>query len=98
MRYYSVEIDPLETLKIRYAMVLRDNKKLQAEVERLTEINQGRESEARLYDDLLYHCRVENARLRKVVDAARVLWWGADINQWKTFDQAIAELDEEKQK
>lgn len=83
MRYYSVEIDPLETLKIRYAMVLRDNKKLQAEVERLTEINQGRESEARLYDDLLYHCRVENARLRKVVDAAR---------------QALAELDEESER
>ena len=76
--------------------------KAEAEVERLYEINQGCESEARLYDDLLRRCRVENAQLRKVADAARGVFLGEGEHPCSEFEnamdrlrQALAELDEE---
>jgi stress response protein YsnF len=90
-RDYSVEIDPLETLKIRYAMVLRDNKKLQAEVERLqinlVDYQRGAVSMTKQIQGL----RAENALLRKVVKAA---------NDGNTFAlvQALAELDREDER
>lgn len=52
--------------------------KAEAEVARLAEINQGCEQEARLYDDLLHHCRAENAKLRaeliKLRKVASIAW------------------------
>jgi uncharacterized phage infection (PIP) family protein YhgE len=85
---YSVDIDPLETLKIRYAMVLRDNKKLQAEVEWLQKTVNENESFFTKTLPQLTATAEENAKLRKVVKAA---------NDGNTFAlvQALAELDEE---
>ena len=77
--------------------------RLRAEVERLYEINQGCESEAHLYDDLLRRCRAENAQLRKVVDAARGIFLGEGEHLCSEFEdamdqlrQALAELKEEE--
>ena len=81
--------------------------RLRAEVERLYEINQGCESEAHLYDDLLHRCRTENAKLRAVVEAARVYVMEHDkIPNLRTLDEwiiivaairnALAELDKEE--
>ena len=76
--------------------------KAEAEVARLTEINQGCEQEAHLYDDLLRRCRAENAQLRKVVDAARGIFLGEGEHLCSEFEdamdqlrQALAKLDKE---
>ncbi len=70
---------------------------LEAEVARLTRINQGCESEAHLYDDLLRRCRAENAKLRKVADAAHVAV--AYLQTQPTIQhilvQALADLDKD---
>ena len=48
-----------------------ENKELETEVERLIKINQECEQEAHIQDEILRRYKAENAKLRKVVDAAR---------------------------
>lgn len=40
----------------------------------------------------------ENARLRKVAEAARGMWWGAERSRWDVLEQALAELDKEDER
>lgn len=42
--------------------------------------------------------QAENARLRRVVDAAREIWWGSEQSQWKALEQAFVELDKEDER
>jgi hypothetical protein len=74
----------------------------EAEVERLIKINQECEQEAHIQDEILRRYKAENAKLRKVVEAARE-WINCpceDIRECSEctafkFRNALAELDGE---
>ena len=74
--------------------------KAETEVERLIKINQGCEQEAHIQDEILRRYKAENAKLRAVVEAARIAVDNAGrvrVGQNPVYDlrQALAELDKE---
>ena len=74
--------------------------KAETEVERLIKINQECEQEAHIQDEILRRYKAENAKLRAVVEAARIAVDNAGrvrVGQNPVYDlrQALAELDKE---
>jgi hypothetical protein len=68
--------------------------KAEAEVERLVKINQGCEQEAHMYDDVLQRYKAENAKLRKVVEAARGVLLGEGEHLCSEFEDAMDRLEQ----